>query len=85
VRNSFLGGYYTMPIYVFECTKCHKVQNFMLGLSEVIDVQAGDITDLKEFSCCCEDCEGTEFKKLPAAHGKTAVNWGSWYEKRSAK
>jgi len=73
-----------MPIYVFECQKCHTVQEFMLGLSEVSSLVVGDLADLEPLGCSCESCKNTQFKKLPTAHGKTAVNWASWNTERKA-
>lgn len=74
-----------MPIYVFECQSCKEINEFMLGLSEVGSVQTGDVADLEDFICVCTSCGKTVFKKLPTPCGKTAINWGSWNEKRATK
>ena len=66
-----------MPLYEFECCNCGKSQEFLIGLSELPNMDDDRIVDLGSLKLACS-CKCSKFKKLIAAHGKTAVNWGSW-------
>lgn len=63
-----------MPLYEIECSKCHKVIDFILGLSEVADFPVGQVCEVHT-KCVCGS---TKFKRLISKHGETKVNWAKW-------
>jgi predicted nucleic acid-binding Zn ribbon protein len=70
-----------MPLYQFECTKCEEISEFLLGISEAVDMEIQKEVDLKEYHWACK-CGSTKFKRLLSAHSKSAFNWGSWATKK---
>jgi hypothetical protein len=63
-----------MPMYEIECARCHKIAEFILGLSEVADFPAGKVCEFKT-KCVCGS---NKFKRLISKHGETKVNWAAW-------
>ena len=73
-----------MPVFEFTCLNCGKNLEVFFPSGSTPDVKMFEDIDLTAYGEKCE-CGNTKFKKLLSAHGKTAVNWHQWNEKRTAK
>lgn len=76
-------------MYELECENCGMTEEVLITPISKFENKAIEIKknifDLKDLDVSCNKCDGTIFKKLISAHGKTAVNWASWQEGLSHK